>query len=663
MTDQLDSFGLRDPNIAMRMKKVVQMLAADEVNAGPGQLVARAISVNLAKLKADVWVPGDPEPISVNLFPATIPNDVADNRIIPNFNDTSTAGAGSLVIIEDVNGKPYITRVLSGGQFSYDLGAAGLAYKIHNTSHEVPEQWDNTPQVSGTFGKVFSFFLPSNKVATRVGPFVALGNGSALDGLIRITLSRYSDTTTYECEVHDNQMWDSVGSQVSWMRMLPKKSGRYTRDSEIAVDMGILRTSYRDPEGFEFWLRFIELGQMGQIDFTYVCVEAFGPIINIGDPNSGRLLVLDYTGTPTQIGGYFGFHDSQHGMRNRFDEAAASDAPFTTTQVAWSSGSYDDSPTRLAEQLLPLWGCTGEFTWNGSRIKWTNSLIFSGVGPSHYGLTKGRLNVPMPASGTKIPKYPSEWTGSLSSVTVLSDSNGIPLAEGDTLYFGIPPGMGHDGTDGTTNWHNLKWLFFIVDSETYWAEDFNYKLPQWAIPIARRGVAGEQVSVRLTSHSVELIDTTQYQSDSRTDTLPVSDGNFSNTNTEVVSMTTPGSITFKNGCAYRVRINLGFKTSVNTFAMVTQLKKGTTTGGTTIFGLMRSPTPQAGQVTKWYIEQYITNTTGADITTQVCVTHNLQGPSGTYTWQIYGSAGNKTWMEVEYAGPASKYSTVSASIT
>lgn len=663
MTDVLDSFGFKDPNIAMRAKNAIKMIASDEFNAGPGQLVGRCMSVNLAKMKADVWFPGDPEVVQVNLFAATVPNDIGDSRLIPNINATSTVGPGSLVLVEQVNGRSYITRVLSGGQFSWNLGAAQIDYKLLNTSHTIPEQWDHTPQVSGTFGKVFSFFLPTDKLSTRVGPFVALGDGTALDGLIRITTSRYSDTAIFEAEVHDNQMWDYVNSQVAWMRMLPKKTGRISRDSELAVDMGILRTSYRDPTNFEFWLRFTELGPTAQVDFTYVCVEAFGPIINIGDPESGRLITLDYAGTPTPHAGYFGFHNSTHGMRNRYSEAAATDAPAPTTRIAWSSGPYDDPATRVAEQLLPLWGCTGEFTWNGSRLKWTNDIVFSGIGPSHYGLTKGRLNVPMIPSGTKIPKWPTLYTGSIGSITVTTDANGVPLNAGDTLYYGLPPGMGNGDADGTTDWHQSKWLFFIVDSETYWATDFNYKLPQWAIPIARRGLAMEDQDVRLTAPSVNLINTTQYQGVSRTDTLPTGGGTFSNVNTEVVSLTTPGSITFKNGCAYRVKINLGFQISVSTTTMTAQVRKGTTTGGTSIFGVMRTPTPMAGQVSKFYIEQYITNTTGADITTQLCLTNSLQSPPASYTWQIYGSAGNKTWMEVEYVGPATKYANVSASIT
>jgi hypothetical protein len=656
MTDapSLDQFGFTSPNTAQRLKRVMQQIAAQEAGAlDPTQNVARCLSVNLGKLKADVWIPGDPEPVTVNLLPGSIPNDIGDATIFGQQSGNSIKGQGSLVIIEPINGKQYITRVLSGGQFAYDLGAAGFAHKILNTSHVVPEQWDHTPQVSGTFGKSFSFFLPSNKTATRIGPFVATGNGTTLDGIIKVHISRGYDMTSFEFSIHDNQLWDSINHQVCWMRALPKRTGRNGTDSELALDIGILETSYRDPAGFEIWMRLIELSPQDDIDFTYVNVEAYGPIINIGDPTSGRLLVLDYTGTPTPIGGYFGFHDSNHGYRNRFDEAAAVDTPYYN-ETGWNAGSYDDSATRLAEQLLPVWSTTGVFTWNGSRIIWTNDIVFSGVGPSHYGLNKGRLNVPMVPSGTKVPVYPLPRNGSINNQTVLADANGIPLSPGDTLYFGMPPGMGNNATDGITNWHDLKWMFFIVDSETYTNLDFNYKLPQWAIPIAHRtDSSASQQEVFLTAPNAQLFDTSQYVSGFTT-TSP----GIGTTETGLFSAST--SMRFKNNCAYRVKFRVHVQVTATTQTVRFRLRKGNTSTGAEWVDFGQAAMNATGVPYGFYYEAYLINTTGADITSQTILTAvaSVAGPT-----LPSNTTSQRRWYEIEYAGPAAKYASQGMAIT
>jgi hypothetical protein len=657
MTDMLDSYGFAKPDNALRFKKIMEQIATQELG-GPlgGALVGRCMAIDIARLKADIWFPGDPEPVSINMFPGLIPGDAGDSRSVVGVLPDSKMGPGSLCLVEVFNGKQYVSRVLSGGQFAYDLGAAGLAHKVFNTSHPVPEQWDHTPQVSGTFGRSFSFFLPSNKKSTRIGPFVALGNGVTLDGMIRINLSRYSDYTTFECAIHDGQLWDSNTSSVCWMRMLPKSSGRTTRNSELAVDLGILKTGYRDPTGFEIWLRFTELDPENNVDFTYANVEAFGPIISFGDPQSGRLLVLDYTGTPTQIGGYFGFHDSAHGMRNRFDEAVATDAPYNLYSTAWSPGSYMDSATRVAEQLAPLWSTTGAFTWNGSRLTWTNDIVFSGIGPYHYGLTKGRYNVPMIPSGTKIPVYPSEWLGSISNMTVTTDANGVPLSPGDTLYFGMPPGMGNNDTDGTTNWQQSKWLFFIVDSESYTADEFSYKLPQWAIPIAHRtNSASSPNEVFLTAPSAELIDNSQYVSGFTT-TSP----GISTTETGLFSAST--SMRFKNGCAYRVKFRCHVQGTAATQSVRFRLRKGTTSAGTEWVDFGQFGINGTNVAFGVYHEAYLVNTSGADITTQTILTAvaNVVSPGITLP---ANTTSQRRWYEIEYAGPAAKYASQGHAIT
>ena len=298
----------------------------------------------------------------------------------------------------------------------------------------------------------------------------------------------------------------------------------------------------------------------------------------------------------------------------------------------------------MNDQLSKIWGCTGDFIWDGSNIRWTGDIVLSGIGPSMYGLTQGRVNIPMMAVGTKIPIKPNKWGGSIGSVTVTTVTGGIPLKPGDTLYIGVPPGTGDTFNNGLTNWTQSKWLFFVVDSETHKDPYFNYRLPEWAFPIARRGIAGEKNQVRITAPHLTLVDNSQYRVDAQS-------GSFSGTqNTEAVIHTLP-TMAYRAGTAYRVRFKTGYTTASTTSPLLLRLRKGAL-GGADWGEFFRAPASStAGNQMGFYGESYLVNNTAADINTVVVATGNSTGAA----WTMFANSVSKRYVEIEPCGPASKY--------
>lgn len=123
--------------------------------------------------------------------------------------------------------------------------------------------------------------------------------------------------------------------------------------------------------------------------------------------------------------------------------------------------------------------------------------------------------------------------------------------------------------------------------------------------------------------------------------------------TETVIMST-GSMTFKNGRAYRVSIwGLHQWPTTDNYALY-QLRKGTTTAGTLYKGQMRTRgVPVAATNGPVNLTFTLTNTSGADVTTAVSLT-GIQG-SVAQTWTFTASAGNVASIIVEDIGLASSY--------
>src|SRR5687768_13689712 len=107
---------------AARVRDVIKRQASSEIGKEvPRQLIGRVVSVDLPRQRARVWITGDEQPIEVSLFSSTIPGKW-QSQLQPGLTaSTNTIGYGSMVACQRLDGTLYITDVLTGGQFSYDL--------------------------------------------------------------------------------------------------------------------------------------------------------------------------------------------------------------------------------------------------------------------------------------------------------------------------------------------------------------------------------------------------------------------------------------------------------------------------------------------------------------------------------------------------------------
>lgn len=650
--------GLADPAYALRLRDHFRKIAEAQIGElSVGQQIGRCTWVDLGKLKAAVWLPGDPEPIPVSLFSDMIPNDIGDTRTVPGGSPTSDVGPGAIVIIETIRNKKYITRILSGGQFGFKAEFGGLSHKLFNTTHVIPQYLDTAVPAQGVFGTSFSFFLPSFVEygdAAMVGPMVGVSDGNFLGGQVRLIVSQDGEVRVYEFSINSSELNspDLPAGETRWMRLLPTRSHHADAgiDFEVCVDIGARNTGIIDVKnGRELWLRFSTLIPGDFIDFTWVHVEGIGPISKFGDPNTGRVLVEEES--PAQpVSGYLGFHAPKstvggaYGGRVREQEVLyTANAPFYP-EHAWNSGPWRDASLRVAKDLAPLWGCTGAFYWSGSGILWTGDIVLTGIGPMIHGLVEGRLNLPMPPNGTLVPVMPAVWSGSISSMGVTVASGLIPLAAGQTLYVKVPPSVGNGVETGESDFTPDKYLFFIVDNEAYSAYDANFKLPEWCIPLCHRSYSAfELQEVRVTSPSVELYDDTQIkQVNSSTSGVAVG-------TTEIAVHTFP-TFRFKSGAAYLVKTKQMFQGTAVTQATMFRIRKGTVfTTDWSRWGY--NAINVVSQPFSFYGEQYLANNTGADINTQFMITavSTAAGPT------LIRDAVTKAWAEVSYVGPAARY--------
>jgi len=103
--------------LALRVRNVTKKFAEQHLGI-PHQMgqLARVTEVDPVELKALVWYPGDDEPLEVNLLSSLIPISVDADDLT--YTPTDQYGSGALVWVEQINGKPYVTTVLSGLTYS-----------------------------------------------------------------------------------------------------------------------------------------------------------------------------------------------------------------------------------------------------------------------------------------------------------------------------------------------------------------------------------------------------------------------------------------------------------------------------------------------------------------------------------------------------------------
>lgn len=650
-TAPIKGVSFTDPTAALRLRDAVHKVAAKAVKAaGSNGQVARVMSVDIAKLTATVWYPGDSAPVTVKIMQGNIPLDLGDYRTttVP---ETGAVGTGGLVWIEDFRGEPTITRILSGGEFGLDQRVAGLTHQAMRATRRGTVE--GSP-VAGIYERHVTIELNggadfTSGKAMLVGPWSGKNDGSSIDGIIELTLSFWvagsvkNQVRKYQFSVSDRMIVDLEGDEGNkpfWMRLLPETNLGTRPHAELAVDVALVKTNIRT--NLEFWFRLVPLDTWADQSAYFMSVKTYGAAFNLGDPNTGRVVaILDAAPEPVQ--GWLGFHNAGMGWTER-DEYASFPVGTYFQGDEWSTGSWRSSMLRAAANLAPLWTTTGQWIWGtDNKLNWEGNIVFTGIGPNWNGLHTGMISVPFPDTSVPVfPANPADFGTQLRSI-----SGGILLNEGDTLYYGLCPGQ---GTGGQGNWQALNRTFFIVDSKTYNATQYNFSLPEWAIPIAHRTYTANshRREFIVCSPHVDLDDRTQY-----TESVYTSQhtGIVGSDETETMDVS---SFRFKKKTAYAMKIRCGYYSSTTNFTINWRIRKGTTDTSPLVSEINRVVLGNSTGGFNFEYETIIVNDTTSDIVTPLVITGQSNSAAAA-TWTRYASSVDPAVVRVDQLGPASKY--------
>lgn len=649
MTDPTrQGLSFADVETAYRARNVIKRAAAEQIqNLGTNPQVGRVMSVDIARLTASVWFPGDDAPVQVGLFPGNIPLDLGDFRGTSTY-ETSAVGTGGLVQVEQFRGKPFITRILSGGEYTLNQRVAGLTHQTFNANRLGTI---SGPPVSDIYERHINLKVDGTDVTTGqcllVGPWAGNNDGTQIDGIIELVISFLVTGSAKNCvrkytfSVSDRQVVDlegDEGNKAFWMRLVPHTTLQTEPHAELAVDVALVKTGIRAP--IEFWFRLVPLDGWADQSFYYMSVKTYGSAFNVGDPRTGRMVTIKQD-TVEPVQGYLGFHNSGMGFVER-DEWPTYNQGISWWGDEWSTGPFRAAPLRAANDLRPLWRLVGgNFKYTGGHFfSWTGNIVFTGLGPNNNILGTGQIAVPFPDHA--IPIFPTAGIG-----TYRSTAGGIGMFQGETLYYGLCPSI-----DQAANWPNLSNHFFIVDSKTFDSTEKSFALPEWAIPIAARAYTfrdGAKELIICSPHGEQMIDNEwEYAQNWYTSTH----GPFIATD-HTETMEIP-SFTYRKGQAYKLSFKCGVISSSSTVDGFMGLRwfKGTTTAGQSLGEHFRYWMPRSGYGVGFAQgELYIVNNTGADITTQI----TLAGQTGTQAGSRYANSTSVSWVRAQWVGPASKY--------
>jgi len=649
----LKGLSFSDPRTAQRARDAIRQIATNQVGIlGTNPNVGRVMSVDIAKLTASVWFPGDDRPVQVGIFPGAIPLDLGDYRGVSTY-ETSAVGAGGLVYVETFRGRPFITRILSGGEYQLNANVAGLTHRTFNANYQgtisgppVADIYER--HVNVKVDSIGGFLVGSSLM---VGPWSGVNDGTSVDGIVEMTLSSWvtgqlkNQVRKYQFSVSDRMIVDLEGDEGNkpfWMRVLPETNLGTNPHAELAIDVGLVKTGIRTT--LEFWIRLVPLDTWADQSVYFMSVKTYGSAFNVGDPRTGRLVLIKET-VAAPVQGFLGFHNAGMGWTER-DEYATFPQGTYFVGDEWSSGAWRSGPLRAAMDLRWLWSTTGQWFWGtDNKLLWEGNIVFKGIGPNWNALHTGSISVPFPTGN--VPVFPAD--PNTFSTQHRSISGGILLNEGDTLYYGLCPGS---GTGGQGSWHALQNLFFIVDSKTYNATQYNFSLPEWAIPIATRPMTnnGERREIIICNPAVDR------DLDDRTRYIEVG-YNTSHSgivgSDETETMDVP-SFRYRKKTAYRVTLKTGTGASVNTGVVLWRLRKGTTTAGAQVIVFMRTPVANTTSHVVTNFVAYFVNDTSSDIVTALVVTGIFSGSAAT-TWNRYGDSQDKSVIRIEEAGPSSAY--------
>lgn len=373
---------------ALKVRDIIARQAKRTIDVTiPKPLIGRVITMDLPNKRAMVWIPGDDQPIPVKLFSSTIPAAWQSQFASVNTAYNSYQGFGSNVVIQTFNGQKYITDVLSGGQFAFDLHAMNLS--IVSTEANVTNSFGIYGQPYESFANFHVFVGASRGQALLLGPFTKGDFDSA--GWMEVTWQGGETTKSWKFSVATYQDFQGSGTTPfnRWYRIVPSSqicNNTVGTEVDADLDIALRQTSYGiDPQyqaqQDELWIRLVKADDESSISGTITIRTSLAQKFRALD--GSELLIQQLDTSPAAIQGYMGFHNSQGPAKD-----------FTNTL-------YKES---FKTVLTDTWGSTSEMI----PFQW--SLV--GGGSSNYDVvTAGFGRITMTAVSTNyhtiITKTPS----------------------------------------------------------------------------------------------------------------------------------------------------------------------------------------------------------------------------------------------------------------
>lgn len=359
--------GFEHVQTAAAVRDLIKQVATKVVSQNaPTPNTGRVISVNLASLTATVWFPGDDAPVSVNLFANNLPQQWHDQ-----FDDgtgtvinTSTTGYGSLVTVETLNGKQYITEVLSGSSFGFDqriLDMSLVTQEATDINSTAPKDLVGVPNETLLNCHIFSSTVTDGQ-AINFGPFLRYDGTEAGVGFLEMTVTWASGCKYYRLVTSPFEDFDHPGSNGvldQWMRIMPESTANnasgvgYDFDLDVCVKKTLYGNIDDFTSGYEIWFRVVRRNLRtdtgGGISQASTGLDAYVAIrstaLQRGRATTGRQLFMQTVDiSPPSHHGYLGFHDARHlwhdtdndGVYDAFGRFVTANWGFSDSSQNWS---------------------------------------------------------------------------------------------------------------------------------------------------------------------------------------------------------------------------------------------------------------------------------------------------------------------------------------
>jgi hypothetical protein len=306
---------------ATRVRDIIKKGADRQIQTiVPRPLVGRVVTVDLPNLRAMVWFPGDEQPVEVRMFSSTVPGQWATRGYPQDVTNTDTQGFGSMAVVQRFNGVLYMTDVITGGQFAYQLNAAGFS-AVSLLPNADNGELGGSPTESLMVNVTSSDTTVSPGDAVRFGPFVTWNNADPQVGAFKVKVNSGAAVKEYEFTLSFWDLVDPVSSTNSndrWFRIIPTRSIGDTNASLIDWDFDV---SFRETVGgqqglfqsSEIWFRLVNRNATANnMNFTVV---VYSDMVQRGIGWDNHY-VAEKVVSPPDVMGYVGFDNAQAGFRD-----------------------------------------------------------------------------------------------------------------------------------------------------------------------------------------------------------------------------------------------------------------------------------------------------------------------------------------------------------